>query len=143
MKFWGEQATAFQSLNTPTKLAAEQSPGLQDEPQRKREEKRTVHRVKILPRLHARHTFCDLGWDVYEGGLGRKEKRNIFFLLYLFYFLYSFPVGVSVQVEEIKSNNRNVGSCLSAHHKIVQIEKYDLVRKKALACLRACSFKVG
>lgn len=107
------------------------------------EEKGTAHRVKILPRLNAGHTFCDMGWDVYEGGLGRKEKRNIFFLLSLFYFLYSFPVGVSFQVEEIKSNNGNVGSCLSPHHKIIQIEKYDLIRENALACPWACSFRAG
>lgn len=75
-----------------------------------------------------------MGWDVYEGGLGRKEKRNIFFLLSLFYFLYSFPVGVSLQAEEIKNNNRSVGSCLSPHHKSVQVEKYDLVREKAPSC---------
>lgn len=97
------------------------------------EEKGTVHRVKILPRLNARHTFCDTGWDVYEGGLGRKEKRDIFSLLSLFSFLYSFPVGVSLQVEEIKSNNGNVGSCLSPYHKIIQVKKYDLVGEKALA----------
>lgn len=59
------------------------------------------------------------------GRLGRKEKRNILFLLSFFYFLYSFPVGVSLQVEEIKSNNGTVGSCLSPHHKTVQLEKYD------------------
>lgn len=107
----------------------------------------TAHRVKILPRLNARHTFCDMGWDVYRGRgggwLGRKEKRNILFLLSFFYFLYSFPVGVSLQVEEIKSNNGTVGSCLSPHHKTVQLEKYDLVREKALPCPRARSFRAG
>lgn len=107
------------------------------------EEKGTVHRVKILPGLNARHTFCDMGWDVYEGGLGRKEERDIFFLLSLFSFLYGVPVGASLQVEEIKSNNGNVGSCLSPHHKIIQIEKYDLVREKALACPGACSLEAG
>lgn len=87
------------------------------------EEKGTAHRVKILPRLNARHTFCDTGWDVYEGGLGRKEKRDIFFLLSLVRFLYSFPVGVSLPVEEIKRNTQDVGSCLSPHHKIIQVGK--------------------
>lgn len=46
------------------------------------EEKGTVHRVKILPGLSARHTFCDVGWDVFEGDLGRKEKRDVVFLLF-------------------------------------------------------------
>ena len=107
------------------------------------EEKGTVHRVKILPGLNARHTFCDMGWDVYERGLGREEKRDIFFLLSFFYFLYGVPVGVSLQVEEIKSNNGNVGSCLSPHHKIIQIEKYDLVRETALACPRPQGVQLG
>lgn len=82
------------------------------------EEKGTVHRVKILPGLSARHTFCDVGWDVCEGDLGRKEKRDVVFLLF-----FTLLLPCRVFTPSRRSGERNVGSYLSPHHKVIQIEK--------------------
>lgn len=74
------------------------------------EEKGTAHRVKILPRLNARHTLCDMGWD-FDWGVGRrvrmvrKERQERRHFLPPFFILFSLqlPHRGFVQVEEIES----------------------------------------